>query len=161
MWTIGAGANMAFRRQVFAQVGDFDPRLGAGASGCSEDSELWYRILATGGICHYEPTAVVFHTHRRELSALKQQMYQYMRGHIVALLLQFSQYQHWGNLWRLCIALPKHYIGLALGRIIKGLQPKHQTWTVEVLGCLAGVKYYLFHRKGAGELIPRLKAKVY
>ena len=46
VWRIGAGANMAFRRSVFDRVGLFDSRLGAGASGCSEDSEIWYRILA-------------------------------------------------------------------------------------------------------------------
>jgi glycosyltransferase involved in cell wall biosynthesis len=39
VWKIGAGANMAFRRNVFDLVGLFDERLGAGAAGCSEDSE--------------------------------------------------------------------------------------------------------------------------
>ena len=34
VWRIGAGANMAFRGSVFARVGLFDERLGAGASGC-------------------------------------------------------------------------------------------------------------------------------
>ncbi|HZU59672.1 MAG TPA: glycosyltransferase family 2 protein, partial [Solirubrobacteraceae bacterium] len=43
VWTIGAGANMAFRREALDRVGLFDERLGAGAAGCSEDSELWYR----------------------------------------------------------------------------------------------------------------------
>ena len=49
VWRIGAGANMAMRLRVFERVGLFDPRLGAGTSGCSEDSELWYRILVSGG----------------------------------------------------------------------------------------------------------------
>src|SRR5262249_46212823 len=61
VWRIGCGANMAFRRAAFAKVGLFDTRLGAGASGCSEDSELWYRLLATGHVCVYEPSAVVYH----------------------------------------------------------------------------------------------------
>ena len=34
------GANMAIRRAVFTKVGDFDLRLGPGASGTSEDVEL-------------------------------------------------------------------------------------------------------------------------
>ena len=66
VWRIGAGANMAFRRSVFERVGLFDERLGAGASGCSEDSELWYRLLAAGGACLFEPRAVVVHHHREQ-----------------------------------------------------------------------------------------------
>lgn len=71
VWRIGAGANMAFRRKAFDLVGYFDERLGAGASGCSEDSELWYRILAEGWLCRYEPTAVIYHYHRQNMSTLK------------------------------------------------------------------------------------------
>ena len=58
MWKVGAGANMAFRRNVFDLVGLFDERLGAGAAGCSEDSEIWYRILANQLQIRYEPRAV-------------------------------------------------------------------------------------------------------
>ncbi|HEY5986206.1 MAG TPA: glycosyltransferase family 2 protein, partial [Streptosporangiaceae bacterium] len=59
VWTIGAGVCMALRRSALARLGCFDKRLGAGAAGCSEDSEMWYRILAAGGRCVYEPAAVV------------------------------------------------------------------------------------------------------
>jgi GT2 family glycosyltransferase len=71
VWKMGAGANMAFRRNLFERIGLFDERLGAGAAGCSEDSELWYRMLANGGVCLYEPRAVVFHHHRRDLAGLR------------------------------------------------------------------------------------------
>lgn len=70
VWKIGAGANMMVRRQVFAEIGLFDPRLGAGASGCSEDSELWFRLLRAGRVCRYDPAAVVFHHHRPDWPAL-------------------------------------------------------------------------------------------
>ena len=143
VWCIGAGANMAFRREIFALVGNFDERLDAGASGCSGDSEMWYRILAEGWMCHYEPAAVVFHYHRRELDSLKKQMYLYMRGHVVALLVQFAKYRHWGNLSRLCWTLPKHYSKLLLGGLFKGYQLKHKTYVPEILGCLAGIQFYL------------------
>src|SRR5690606_24220581 len=76
-WEVGAGANMAFRRQVFEKVGLFDERLDAGAAGCSGDSEMWYRVLAEGHMCRYEPTAVVYHYHRREDEALKKQLRAY------------------------------------------------------------------------------------
>lgn len=55
------GANMAIRREVFAQVGDFDVRLGPGASGTSEDVELSQRIRHAGIKIGYMPDAVVYH----------------------------------------------------------------------------------------------------
>ena len=146
VWRIGAGANMAFRRQIFEQVGNFDERLGAGASGCSEDSEFWYRVLAEGWLCRYEPTAVVFHYHRKELERYKQQMYQYMRGHVVALLVQFARYGHWGNLIRLFVILPGYYAKVLLGGILRGFSSRHKTLVTEILGCLAGIKFYLQHQ---------------
>ena len=145
VWRIGAGANMAFRREIFELVGNFDERLGAGASGCSEDSEMWYRILAEGWMCHYEPAAVVFHYHRRELEGFSEQMYQYMRGHVAALLVQFAKYRHWGNLSRVFWSLPKHYSKLFLGSVLKGYRLQYKTYFSEVLGCFAGIQFYLQH----------------
>lgn len=142
VWRIGAGANMAFRREIFELVGNFDERLGAGASGCSEDSEMWYRILAEGWICQYEPASVVFHYHRKELDSLNKQMYQYMRGHVTALFIQFSNYQHWGNLVRFFVFLPVHYSKLFLEGLITGYGLKQKTLFSEMSGCLAGIKFY-------------------
>jgi len=143
VWEIGAGANMAFRRKAFELVGDFDERLGAGASGCSEDSEFWYRLLAEGWVCRYEPTAVVYHYHRSNLDRLKHQMFQYMRGHVAALLVQFARYKHWGNLRRLFITLPKYYINRFVEGLRNGFQSLNRTLFSEVFGCFSGVKFYL------------------
>jgi glycosyltransferase involved in cell wall biosynthesis len=96
VWNIGAGANMAFRRSVFGAAGYFDERLGAGAAGCSEDSELWYRILAKDFTIHYNPRAVAFHEHRKEVNALRRQVFSYMRGHAAAALIQQSQIKEAG-----------------------------------------------------------------
>lgn len=145
VWRIGAGANMAFQRKAFELLGYFDERLGAGASGCSEDSEFWYRILAEGWICRYEPTAVVYHYHRSNLDSLKQQMYQYTRGHVAALLVQFARYRHWGNLRRLFVALPKYYTRRFLSALLNGFKSFNKMLLAEVLGCLSGVKFYLEH----------------
>ncbi len=145
VWYIGAGANMAFRRKTFELVGNFDERLGAGASGCSEDSEMWYRVLAEGWLCVYEPTAAVYHYHRGDLKSLRQQMYQYMQGHVAALLVQFAMYKHWGNLYRLFVALPKHYIKWFLTGILSRFKLFDRSLLTEVLGCLSGVKFYLLN----------------
>lgn len=147
VWRIGAGANMAFRRKAFELVGYFDQRLGAGASGCSEDSELWYRILAKGWLCRYEPSAVIHHYHRQDMDSLKHQAYQYMRGHTAALLVQFANYKHWGNLRRLLLALPRYYKNRLLQELKTGLNSKQSTLLAEIAGCLAGVKFYIDNRK--------------
>ena len=109
VWRIGAGANMAFRREVFSRIGFFDERLGAGAAGCCEDSEFWYRMLAAGMAIRYEPRAVIWHTHRAGREAFQNQMHQYMRGHVAALLVQFEKHRHVGNIRRLFVALPCYY----------------------------------------------------
>jgi GT2 family glycosyltransferase len=142
-WLIGAGANMAFRKEVFYQVGLFDESLGAGASGCSEDSELWYRILESGGHCYYDPTAVVFHYHRADLESLNQQAFQYMRGHVAALLRLFEKYHHWGNLRRLSFALPNYYLQRFMKAIVTGWGEEYKTLLAEIAGCFAGLIYPL------------------
>jgi GT2 family glycosyltransferase len=55
------GANMAIRREVFDSVGNFDVRLGPGASGTSEDVEIARRIRRAGIRIDYMRDAIVFH----------------------------------------------------------------------------------------------------
>ena len=143
VWQIGAGASMALRRKVVELVGGFDDRLGAGAAGCSEDSEFWYRVLAAGYSCRYEPTAVIYHYHRREMSGLKSQMYAYMRGHVAALLIQAFQHRHWGNLFRLGVILPEYFARLVVRGLISGFHGRYRTIFVEILGCLSGLAFFL------------------
>jgi GT2 family glycosyltransferase len=121
VWRIGAGANMAFRRSVFARVGGFDTRLGAGAAGCSEDSEFWYRILAAGGTCLYEPRAVVRHHHRSDWPGLRRQFRAYMRGHVAALVAQADRYGDRGNIRRIVRQLPVYFLRTA-AQAIQNLQ---------------------------------------
>ncbi|MBE9178455.1 glycosyltransferase [Oculatella sp. LEGE 06141] len=151
VWHIGAGANMAIRRQAFDLVGDFDERLGAGASGCSEDSELWYRVLAAGWSCRYEPTAVVYHQHRRDLQGLGYQLHQYMRGNAASLLIQFAESGHWGNLHRLFVSKPIYYLKVLPRQLLKQLlKNEFETGLIEVTGLLSGVLFYLKNRHRQG-----------
>jgi GT2 family glycosyltransferase len=55
------GANMAVRKEIFNEIGLFDPRLGPGQSGTSDDTELAERILRAGGRIGCAPQAVVYH----------------------------------------------------------------------------------------------------
>jgi len=71
----GAGANMIFRRDVFARIGGFDPTLGAGtATAGGDDLEMFFRVLAEGHTLAYEPAAMVRHAHRRTHAELREQI---------------------------------------------------------------------------------------
>ncbi len=149
VWQLGAGANMAFRRTAFATVGGFDERLGAGASGCSEDSEMWYRILAAGGRCRYEPAAVVFHTHRQQDEGLQSQMRAYLRGHVASLLLQHEQHGDRGSLRRAVATLPRYYGRWAVRRAL-GRSGGPLYLGAQLRGWAAGFSYYARHRQRPG-----------
>jgi GT2 family glycosyltransferase/SAM-dependent methyltransferase len=155
VWRIGAGANMAFRREVFEQIGLFDTRLGAGASGCSEDSEFWYRMLAAGMSIVYEPRAAVWHLHRVDHAAFRNQMRQYMRGHVAALLVQFEKHRHLGDIWRLAVALPFYYCR-RLARV-----PFNRGLTLlfsELLGYASGfASYFCQSLVGTFKFSPRIR----
>ena len=72
----GVGANMAFRRDVLLRIGGFDVHLDVGtpANG-GGDLDVFHRTLAAGYSIFYEPTALVWHQHRRAMSALHGQIY--------------------------------------------------------------------------------------
>jgi GT2 family glycosyltransferase len=55
------GANMAFRADVLKQVGPFDERLGPGAGGHEEETEMSQRLRRAGFRIGYAPKAVVYH----------------------------------------------------------------------------------------------------
>jgi glycosyltransferase involved in cell wall biosynthesis len=145
VWEIGAGANMAFRKEIFEAVGFFDERLDVGAAGCSGDSEMWYRILANGYSIVYNPLAVVRHTHRNSIEGLKKQLHGYMRGFTVAILIQYQRFGHSGNLKHLVKVFPFYYLTL----LRKGF-PKYafqyRTLLSEMSGVVSGLFYYWKHR---------------
>jgi len=55
------GANMAFRASALRQVGSFDERLGPGAGGHEEETEMSDRIRRAGFRIGYAPKALVYH----------------------------------------------------------------------------------------------------
>ncbi|MDP9431959.1 MAG: glycosyltransferase [Actinomycetota bacterium] len=137
VWKLGAGASVAFRRGAFDRVGGFDPRLGAGAAGCSEDSEMWYRVLAGGWRCRYEASAVVFHAHRDTDEKLRAQSSAYLRGHVAALAVQWSATRQLGEPRRAFLTLPRYFAGRALDGLV--WRRKSPTLAAELAGYAAGV----------------------
>jgi glycosyltransferase involved in cell wall biosynthesis len=81
---IGAGVSMAWRRDVLEQIGGFDvaldtltpvwpPRASRGSS--AEDLAAFFDAIVLGHRIAFEPNAIVYHEHRRDLAALHRQIY--------------------------------------------------------------------------------------
>ncbi|TDH20816.1 glycosyltransferase [Segetibacter sp. 3557_3] len=74
--SFGVGANMAFRKTVFQQVGDFDTGLDVGTpSSGGGDIEMFHRIVLNDHLLLYEPSMIVWHYHRSTDQALRKQVY--------------------------------------------------------------------------------------
>jgi GT2 family glycosyltransferase len=71
----GTGANMAYRRSLFARIGGFDPALDVGTvTHGGGDLEMFFRVLQAGYTLVYEPSALVRHRHRRDYAQLREQI---------------------------------------------------------------------------------------
>ncbi|HEY4109089.1 glycosyltransferase [Puia sp.] len=152
VWNIGAGANMAFRRSVFNTAGFFDERLGAGAAGCSEDSELWYRILAREYSIYYNPRAIGFHEHRKEVNALKRQVFSYMRGHAAAALIQQSQIREAGYRRYLYRMIFKSCMPLLIKRFF---QPDERKMIlIQLHGIFSGILFFVRNKNKPSQTSP-------
>jgi hypothetical protein len=79
---LGSGANMAFRADVLRAAGGFDPALGTGTAARGGDDLLAFFRTAVGGrhSVVYQPSALVWHHHRKEPGALAQQAFGYGVG---------------------------------------------------------------------------------
>lgn len=69
--------NVAYRRQLFAELGGFNQSFPLAAA---EDMELSYRLLAAGGRQRLLPTAVVWHYHHLTAWGYLKQQFRYGRG---------------------------------------------------------------------------------
>jgi glycosyltransferase involved in cell wall biosynthesis len=77
----GAGGNMAFRTEALRAAGGFDPCLGAGRrTRGGEDTRVLALLLSAGQAILHWPGAITWHTHRREMAALRKQLYGYSAG---------------------------------------------------------------------------------
>jgi glycosyltransferase involved in cell wall biosynthesis len=78
---LGAGRNMAFRREVLIEQGGFDPALGPGTlAHDGDDIEALLRVLLSKREVVHEPAAIVWHAHPREYQELEQRVWGYGIG---------------------------------------------------------------------------------
>jgi hypothetical protein len=108
----GAGCNMAFRRNAVSGEEPFDVALGTGTpSQGGEDLAAMIRILWRGGRIGYEPSAMVYHQHRREYDELRRQMWAYGVG-FTAMITSLVLHDN-GHLGGLAAQLPRAAARLA------------------------------------------------
>lgn len=144
-WDLGATANAAFRASVFAhpEIGLVEETLGAGTpTGCSEDTYLFYKVLKAGYTVAYAPSAYVWHKHRREMSALRGQLYDYSKGHVAYHLTTLLRDRDVRAARHLALGLPKMQLKRLLTHF-KGRARRRNRYPlglllVEIKGNLAG-----------------------
>lgn len=140
-WKIGATANAAFRASIFAhpKVGLMHEPLGPGMpSGVGEDAYLFYKILEAGYKIAYDPAAYVWHRHRRDMKALRRQLYAYSKGHVAYQLTTLFRDRDRRALVRLGYELPRGYLWYLKRRLFNGSHYPLAMVGLEVLGHLNG-----------------------
>lgn len=109
-WNLGAAANIACRASMFKnpQIGMFEETLGPGVpSGVGEDTYIFYKVLKAGYTIRYEASAYVWHKHRRTMSALYRQVYNYSKGHIAYHLTTFYCDRDLRGILHILVQIPK------------------------------------------------------
>ncbi|MEW6258868.1 MAG: glycosyltransferase [Thermodesulfobacteriota bacterium] len=112
-WHLGGTANVAFRSALFhdPDVGLFEETLGAVVpTGVGEDTYMFYRALKQGYAIVYEPSAYVWHKHRRSMSELRRQIYAYSRGHVAYHLTTLFRDGDFRALTTICFDLPRYHL---------------------------------------------------
>jgi GT2 family glycosyltransferase len=140
-WSLGATANAAFRATMFnhPEMGLMDECLGPGMpSGVGEDTYLFYKALKAGYTLAYEPSAFVWHKHRRTEDALKRQLYGYSKGHVSYNLTTWLRDGDWRGLAQVLLGLPyAHYYRIKEYLLRRSDYPIGLIW-LEIRGNLAG-----------------------
>jgi GT2 family glycosyltransferase len=146
VWDIGAGVNMAFRKNLLEKVNYFDERLDVGAAGCNGDSEIWFRILSLGSKIIYNPRAVLYHKHRKDMRSLHTQIFSYTRGHVAAALFQHDQNKTIGYKKYVFQDLGKYYI-LLLRLGFPFYRSRYRTLWTEIKGIFSGIFFYYKNKR--------------
>lgn len=78
---LGSGANMAFTAELLRRLGGFDPATGTGTAARGGDDLLaFFRTAAAGFGIVYQPSAIVWHHHHRDVGDLEKQAFGYGVG---------------------------------------------------------------------------------
>lgn len=151
----GTGANMAYRRSVFEEIGYFDPALDVGTlTNGGGDLEMFIRVLQAKYALVYEPSALIYHRHRREYAQLRRQIS--FNGSLYALWICIATaYPH---LWLACLKEGVYWTLIWNVRrwIIASLHPTRfpkDLINAEFLGAFAGFTSYQKATRRVREII--------
>jgi GT2 family glycosyltransferase len=140
-WHLGGTANAAFRATIFSdpRVGMLNEALGAGTpAGCSEDTDLFYRVLRAGFRLVYQPKALVWHRHRSDMPSVRRQIYAYAKGHVASQLWTLRRDGDLRALIRLFVELPSVYWWRLASRVTGRSGYPLSLVMLEIGGTLAG-----------------------
>jgi len=145
----GVGTNMAFRKEIFSQTGPFDPALDVGtASGGGGDVELLHRLVAAGHILVYDPSVLVRHRHRPEMSALQRQVYN--NGRSFGCYLFTCWRNRTAGRWAIIQFMLKDWLaGWLIRRLVRPGQFPYRLVVAEFGGALASPFAYLASQRNA------------
>jgi O-antigen biosynthesis protein len=143
----GSGANMAFRRSVFEDVGMFDPALDVGTpTNGGGDTEMLFRVLAHGHGMVYEPRAIVRHRHRRDMAGVARQISGWgtgMSAFLTRSVLAFPR------AWWVFTLLGARGLWLLLIALVRPSGLPRRLLLTQLVGALAGPFRYLKAWSGA------------
>ncbi|MHA6249055.1 glycosyltransferase family 2 protein [Pontibacter sp. CAU 1760] len=147
---VGAGANMAIRRRVCNEIGNFDEALDAGTlTHSGGDHDMFTRILTAGYTIVYEPHALSWHRHRRTHEELYATLYGYGVGVYALFTRHLTQDREWG-VFKIAYKWFRHS---QFKILLKAAMKRPDTMPLklvfaELKGCLAGpMAYYKSKRK--------------
>jgi cellulose synthase/poly-beta-1,6-N-acetylglucosamine synthase-like glycosyltransferase len=151
----GTGANMAFRRSVFAEIGDFDVALDVGTpTGGGGDLDMFFRVIEHEMVLVYEPAAIVRHRHRRSYAELQRQIMTWGTGFLAFLMRNAAAYPR--RRWTILRFAAWYLVWRYLRGVLKAIRAR-SAWRVKLVcaeawGALMSVSCYLRSRRIATQV---------
>lgn len=148
--SFGSGNSMAFVRSALEEIHGFDVALGAGTlTGGGEDIDAFSHLVLRGHTLVYEPRAVCWHEHRRDIQSLDQQVFTYGTGFgaVQVKWLLRSNRMRWGLLRKVGTLLQALRPGRPKAAAARESPPELSV--LELRGMLASPRLYVRARRVA------------
>lgn len=156
----GTGANMAYRRCLFDEIGGFDPALDVGTvTNGSGDLEMFFRVIKAGHTLVYDPSALIRHCHRREYARLRSQLlyngsaFSYFVCAVMAYPKEFPSFVRLALSWLISSHLRRLFISY-----MHPTRFPRDLLLAELWGCILGLGRYQQARKIAVQIAEDFEA---